>query len=246
MRAVVTFLCVLALASSAAAHVVVLPEESAAGGWERYTLLVPTEKKSPTVRIALKLPVGVEVVAVESKPGWEAVYEPFPLGAAHVRWSGGRIPDGQLVTFDFLAWNPKTARTLTWDATQWYEDGTSDHWGEPGNPERPASETVLTEARAGHGHGHHHHGGQEETGPAQTSAAPPATAAAPSAAPAVPAAGQPAAAGATADRAGAAPPAATPRERAPLAMTFALTALALSCVALGIALRTARRTRGRS
>lgn len=148
-------LFLVALARPAAAHVVVLPEESEAGGWERYSLIVPNEKKSPTVRIDLKLPVGIDVMGIESKPGWEATHEPFPIGAARVRWSGGRIPAGQMLTFDFLVWNPPAARTLKWDATQWYEDGSSDHWGAD-DGDHPASETVLREAGSGHGHRHEH------------------------------------------------------------------------------------------
>jgi hypothetical protein len=144
------------VARPAAAHMVVTPEQSEAGGWERYTLLVPTEKGSPTVRIEVKLPAGIEVVALETKPGWDAAHDPFPLGAAKIRWTGGRIPPDGMQTFDFLVMNPAAARTISWDATQWYEDGTSDHWGEPGNPERPASQTVLrvgSGARAGLHHG---------------------------------------------------------------------------------------------
>ena len=86
--------CLLVIASMLAhpvlAHMVVLPAESEAGGWERYELIVPTEKASPTVRVQVVLPVGMEVVAVESKDGWQGVYRPFPLGAATVQRQGGQ------------------------------------------------------------------------------------------------------------------------------------------------------------
>jgi uncharacterized protein YcnI len=48
MRAILSLLVVLALPVVASAHVIVVPEQSEAGGWERYTMLVPTEKSSPT------------------------------------------------------------------------------------------------------------------------------------------------------------------------------------------------------
>jgi uncharacterized protein YcnI len=244
VRAVLTLLCVLAITPAAAAHIVVLPEESDAGGWERYTLIVPTEKKSPTVRIELKLPAGIEVMGIESKPGWEAMHEPFPLGAARVRWTGGRIPSGQLLTFDLLVWNPKAARTLTWDATQWYEDGTSDRWGEPGNPDRPASQTILRESSGGREH-HHHPGGA--TGAV-------ANGAVPSAPPASPAPGTVAAGGhddapardtdASHGAMDARDPGIAPdRPGAPAATVLAVMALVVSAAALAIALRNARRTR---
>jgi len=106
MRASLALVLVLVVPVVVDAHVLVVPEQSEAGGWERYTILVPTEKESPTVRVELRLPTGIEVVAVESKPGWQGRYEPFPIGAARVEWKGGRIPSGEFLSFDFLAWNP--------------------------------------------------------------------------------------------------------------------------------------------
>ncbi len=129
MRAALALLFVLVVPAVGRAHVVVLPAHSEAGGWERYTVLVPTEKDSPTVRVEVRLPTGIEMIAVEAKPGWEGRYEPFPVGASRVEWTGGRIPSGAFVSFEFLAWNPPKAGVLEWQATQWYEDGTNDRWG---------------------------------------------------------------------------------------------------------------------
>ena len=143
MRAVLALVLVLVVPVVVDAHVIVVPEQSEAGGWERYTILVPTEKESPTVRVELRLPTGIEVVAVESKPGWQGRYEPFPIGAARVEWKGGRIPSGEFLSFDFLAWNPPAARVLKWDATQWYEDGTSERWGGAGDEDHSTSSTTL-------------------------------------------------------------------------------------------------------
>jgi uncharacterized protein YcnI len=145
MRLALALGLVLALAAPAAAHMIVLPATSEAGGWERYSLLVQMEKEdSATVRIQLMLPNGMEVVAIEAKPGWEGAYHPFPLGAATIRWTGGRILPGQMLSFDFMAWNPPAPRTISWDATQWYEDGSNDRWSDAADDaERPASLTVL-------------------------------------------------------------------------------------------------------
>ena len=132
----------LLLPGSAEAHVVVEPAQSEAGNWQRYTVLVPTEKSAATVRVAVKLPPGLEVVALESKPGWEGKYEPFPVGAACVQWQGGRIPAGQFLAFEFIAWNPPAPRTITWEATQWYEDGTSDRWGGAGDAQYGSTTTL--------------------------------------------------------------------------------------------------------
>jgi uncharacterized protein YcnI len=156
MRIVLAAVLVALVAATAHAHTVVVPGASEAGGWERYSLLVPNEKQSPTVRVELRLPAGMEIVAVESKPGWKGGYKPFPIGAATVQWEGGRVPHGEFVGFDFLAWNPPAARTVTWVATQWYEDGSSDTWGGEGD-EAHASTTVLRPAKAGDAHRPHKH-----------------------------------------------------------------------------------------
>ena len=149
MRLVLALVLVVTCAASAAAHVMVLPAASTAGGVERYTVVVPTEGRSSTVRVEVRLPMGIEVVAIESKPGWQGSNHPFPIGAATIGWTGGRIPAGEMVSFDFLAVNPKAPRTLTWNATQWYEDGTSDRWGEGASPDHHASTTTLAPAKAG-------------------------------------------------------------------------------------------------
>jgi uncharacterized protein YcnI len=156
MRTAIAMLAVLACPAVGAAHVAVLPDASAAGGWQRYSILVPTEKASPTVRVSVKLPTGMEVIAVESKPGWQGTHNPLPIGAATVEWKGGRIPENEFVSFEFLAWNPPAARVIQWEATQWYEDGTSDRWGGAGDAEH-ASKTTLAPA-AGGAKGMHRHG----------------------------------------------------------------------------------------
>ncbi|HEY2386078.1 MAG TPA: DUF1775 domain-containing protein [Candidatus Binatia bacterium] len=167
MRALLA-LVLLVLAAPAAAHMVVLPETSTTGGAQRYTLIVPTEGNSATVRIEVRLPMGVDVAAVESKPGWQASNQAFPIGAATVRWAGGKIPPGEMMSFDFLAVNPPAARVLTWNATQWYEDGSNERWGDGADEEHHASTTTLVAAEAAghdaapthdtaaHEHGDHH------------------------------------------------------------------------------------------
>jgi uncharacterized protein YcnI len=178
MRVALAFGVVLALAAPARAHMVVEPATSTAGAQQRYTLIVPTESQSPTVRVELRLPAGVDVFAVEAKPGWEASNSPFPVGAATVRWTGGRIPPGQMATFEFLATNPASARTLTWNAVQWFEDGTSERWGDGAPADHEASTTALsspghaasTAALSGPGHADGEHAGGDHRGAGTASA----------------------------------------------------------------------------
>jgi uncharacterized protein YcnI len=163
VRGALALLLVVVSVAPAAAHMVVVPETSTAGSAERYTVIVPTEGDSATVRVELRLPMGVDVAAVESKPGWQASNQAFPIGAATVRWVGGKIPPGEMVSFDFLAVNPSAARVLTWNATQWYEDGSSDRWGDGAPEDHHASTTTLRAAEPGaasHEHGDHHVGAE--------------------------------------------------------------------------------------
>jgi uncharacterized protein YcnI len=246
MRAALALALVLAVGRPAIAHMVVLPATSHAGGWERYSLLVPTEKESETVRIELRLPLGMEIVAFEAKPGWEATHDPFPIGAAKLRWSGGRIPAGQMMSFDFMAWNPKTPRTLTWEATQWYADGGSDRWGGRDDPEHHASTTVLAApspedaAQVATAGGEHHH-----VAPAQPPGAPPAGSAAGEARPAgAPEGARPVPAGsaAVATAEGGVAPAASGGPS--FAVALALSSVALSVAALVVAANARRRATG--
>jgi uncharacterized protein YcnI len=157
MRIALVLALATVLGEPVEAHMMVLPARSVVGGAERYTLIVPTEGLSATVRVELRVPMGVEIMALEAKPGWNGVYEPFPIGAATLRWSGGRIPPGQMMSFDFLAVNPLKGSALTWSAVQGFEDGTSERYGEGGPPDHHASTTVLLEtadeAAPPHGHG---------------------------------------------------------------------------------------------
>lgn len=172
MRIALVLALVTVLGERVEAHMVVLPARSVVGGTERYTLIVPTEGSSATVRVELRVPMGVEIAALEAKPGWQGVHEPFPIGAATLRWSGGRIPPGQMMSFDFLAVNPLKGGALTWSAVQGFEDGTSERYGEGGPPDHRASTTALfettDEAAPPHGHGEH-------APPTNTGTAPPAS-----------------------------------------------------------------------
>ena len=60
------------LATSASANVTVLPQQSVPGAREKYELRVPNERKSATITVEFRFPVGLRVTAVEQKPGWQA------------------------------------------------------------------------------------------------------------------------------------------------------------------------------
>ena len=59
------------MAVSAFAHVRVSPRESTPGTTERYTMRVPTERQSSTVRTELEVPKAVTIVSIAPASGWK-------------------------------------------------------------------------------------------------------------------------------------------------------------------------------
>ena len=62
---------VLAVTSTAFGHVRISPRESASGATQKYTMTVPTERQSPTIRIEATFPASVTVLSFEAMPGWK-------------------------------------------------------------------------------------------------------------------------------------------------------------------------------
>ncbi len=119
---------------SAFAHVTISPTESSTGTTETYTMNVPTERDTATVRIEATFPMGMTVSDFESKTGWAV--EPEINAEGHVVsavWSGGSIPPGQAEQFSFTARNPGAATTLMWQVVQIHADGSIGEWGRTGN-----------------------------------------------------------------------------------------------------------------
>ncbi|CAM4418044.1 MAG: YcnI family protein [Paenibacillus macerans] len=146
----------------ASAHVTVSPGASAPGAWQTYTIKVPVEKDIPTVKVALKIPDGVEFKQYRPIPDWDVELTKNDAGAVTaVTWSAedGGIGPGEFQQFDFVAKNPDKAAEVAWDAFQYYSDGSVVEWTGGEGADYPHSLTVISaEARgaanadAGHGH----------------------------------------------------------------------------------------------
>ena len=138
---------VVLVAASGYAHVRVSPRESAAGATERYTMRVPTERQSSTVRVALEVPAAVTVVSIAPATGWKIEEKKDPQGKiVGVIWSGGSIPFSEYKEFVFEAKNPTTEAKLEWKVIQIYEDGTRSEWTGPEASRSPASVTTIKAA----------------------------------------------------------------------------------------------------
>ena len=124
-----TTLGIFFFVASAFAHVTIAPRESSTGGSETYTMRVPTERDSATVRIEAEFPMGMTVSDFETKTGW--TIEPTTNAAGEVVsvvWSGGSIAPGQAEQFSFTARNPGDATTLMWQVVQTHADGRTAEW----------------------------------------------------------------------------------------------------------------------
>jgi uncharacterized protein YcnI len=148
---------VLLPAGGASAHVRVVPEATAAGGWTVLTFRVPNESATAaTTSVTVDLPTGTPLTSVSTRPlpGWTATVEegdlpePVDFGGAtitrapvRVVWTadGEGIRDGEFQELELSVGPlPEAGTRLVLPAHQGY----SDH---------PAPELTTTEAADTHG-----------------------------------------------------------------------------------------------
>ena len=129
----------LILASSAQAHVRVLPGESQTSARQTYTVKVPTEGTVATASVELEIPAGLSVISIADPAETKSMSGRITF----IIWNV-EIPPGQARNFDFLAENPKADQELVWKAHQHYADGTSRDWVDLPHTKSPASVTKLS------------------------------------------------------------------------------------------------------
>lgn len=151
----------LLFAGIASAHVTVSPAVSKPGAWETYTMKVPVEKEIATNKVALKVPDNVDFKQYEPVPGWTVAIDRNAAGKVDtVTWTseGDGIEAGQYQRFSFVAVNPSGDADVTWNAFQYYADGSIVEWTGGEGSQRPHSITKVTAddtaaADTGHSHG---------------------------------------------------------------------------------------------
>ena len=134
----------LAATISVEAHVIVEPAESGPGATQLYTLAVPSERPSETVRIEAQFPRPLVVLQLATPAGWQVT--PEKDGAGRILgavWDGGRTPTGQFVELGVLAQNPEQSSDLSWAVIQTYADGTEAQWIGPPGSQFPAALTRV-------------------------------------------------------------------------------------------------------
>ncbi|MFS0655894.1 YcnI family protein [Bacillus sp. 179-C3.3 HS] len=127
------------------AHVTVKPDTSATSAWETYTLKVPSESASPTTKVVVTMPTGVEFQQYEPVPGWKTTTEEKDGKVTRVTWeaTGDGVLAGQFQQFVFVAKNPDKASEAKWDAYQYYKDGTVVEWTGDQDSDKPHSITNI-------------------------------------------------------------------------------------------------------
>jgi uncharacterized protein YcnI len=129
----------LAVSAPAWAHVVVSPEQVAAGDYETLTVSVPTEKEVPTTKIRVEVPEGFLLSGVQPVPGWEYAFEEDGGVVTAVTWSGGELGPREFQQFLIQARAPEEPGAYPWRAFQTYRDGSVVEWTGPPDAEEPAS-----------------------------------------------------------------------------------------------------------
>ncbi len=165
-------LLTLAVSTPAWAHVVVSPEEAAAGDYVTLTVSVPTEKEVPTTEIRVEVPEGFVLSGVQPVPGWDYAFEEDRGLVTAVTWSGGDIRPREFQQFLLQAQAPEEPGEYPWKAFQTYEDGSIVKWTGPPESEEPASVVEVVSGGSG-GHASEAEGDAEASshGEATTAAA---------------------------------------------------------------------------
>lgn len=112
----------LSLAVQAWGHVDLEPRQSIPRKWQTYTLSVPSETQTPTVRIHLRVPAAFEIEAVKHSPPWQIDTIRDERGfIREVNWTGGSIPPQTFDELTFLTRNPDAAGLYRWQIEQYYQ-----------------------------------------------------------------------------------------------------------------------------
>jgi uncharacterized protein YcnI len=143
VRTLVCAVLTVLVTTTANAHVRVHPMESRPGATETYTVTVPTEGKVATVKVEIVVPAGVQLLSVDdAKPHSMRKGE---AGTSIITWQE-EIPPANAREFIFTARNPQAGSEISWQAHQFFADGSEADWVEAAGGKRPASITKLVPA----------------------------------------------------------------------------------------------------
>lgn len=151
-----SLLAIALFAGTANAHVTVWPKEANPGAYEKFTVRVPSEKEdTPTVKIEVHIPEGVNISRVEPKPGWTyALTRDAEEHVTSIVWTaeGQGLLATEFTEFYVSGRIADDAEALIWKADQHYGDGSVVEWAGAEDSDQPASVTaIVPSASAGGG-----------------------------------------------------------------------------------------------
>lgn len=124
-----TWVIIVSLVAAALGHIDVVPRQSLSKRWEAYTLRIPSETLTPTVKIHVVVPKEFEIEMVEHSEVWavESIRDERGF-IRELTWSGGRIPPQTFAEVKLLARNPAVPGLYKWELTQTYAAGDAAPW----------------------------------------------------------------------------------------------------------------------
>ena len=133
----------LTCASLTLAHIRIAPTESAPGAREKYTMRVPNEKQTATIRSKANSPRVWTSTTSSSNPAGKSTSR----RTTRARLSEPRGPERScrtsLLEFGMLGINPKEETSLVWKFIQYYEDGSKEEFTGPVGSRLPSPVTTL-------------------------------------------------------------------------------------------------------
>ncbi len=154
----------LALPAVAGAHVTVQPDQQEAKAFVVENVRVPNEQDdASTNKVSVQFPDGFAEVSFEPVPGWKVAVKRSKLAepittdegdklteqVSQVTWTGGKIRPGEFQDFPVSLEMPEKPQTLTFKATQTYDNGDVVRWIDPPDGETPAPQVKVTAAAGG-------------------------------------------------------------------------------------------------
>jgi hypothetical protein len=126
----------LAFSTAVEAHVTVAPTFVEADAPTTVSFETPNERRGHgTTSLEIVAPAGIELAESDPPSGWT-----LDLQGVRARWTGGRIRAADVVSFPLVVTARARPGTVTFNATQRYDDGQAVSWNAkltvlPGPPE---------------------------------------------------------------------------------------------------------------
>jgi periplasmic copper chaperone A len=159
--ACIAVMATLVLPCVAGAHVTVQPDQADASAFVVESVRVPNEQdKASTTKVSVQFPAGFADVSFEPVAGWRAAVKKTRLAqpittdegdkvteqVSQVTWTGGTIRPGEFQDFPMSLRMPEKPQTLTFKATQTYDNGDVVRWIGPPDGEEPAPQVKVAAA----------------------------------------------------------------------------------------------------